>query len=59
MALAIVDAFTEFKERGPDPVADTEGSQGPCPPPPKSLRPTSPSRKSVESKAGKRDFKNS
>jgi len=29
VALAIVDAFTEFKERGPDPVADTEGSQGP------------------------------
>jgi len=34
VALAIVDAFTEFKERGPDPVADTEGSQGAMPPTP-------------------------
>ena len=34
------------------------GARGPCPPPLEAHVPTLPLQKSVESKAGKRDFKN-
>jgi len=39
-------------------VADTEGEQGAIPPPLEAHVRTLPSQKSVESKAGKRDLKN-
>ena len=39
-----------------EPVADTEGEGGPCPPPLEADVQTLPLQKSVESEAGKRDF---